>query len=119
MRKISSREMKRIMQKMGMNLSELNNVEEVIIIRKEETLRVITPTVSIIKIGDQTIFQITGEKILMEERKREDEDIPEGDIQLVAMQAGVSFEEAKKALKQVGGDLAKAILMLTAMKNKK
>jgi nascent polypeptide-associated complex subunit alpha len=38
--------------------------------------------------------------------------IPEEDARLVADQTGKSLEEAKKALEECGGDLAKAILLL-------
>jgi len=38
--------------------------------------------------------------------------ISEEDVQLVASQAGVSLEEARKALKATKGDLARAILYL-------
>jgi nascent polypeptide-associated complex subunit alpha len=39
--------------------------------------------------------------------------IPEEDVLLVAQQAGVSMERAKAALEDAGGDLARAILMLS------
>ena len=38
--------------------------------------------------------------------------IPEEDIQLVADQTGKSIEEARRALEETEGDLAKAILLL-------
>jgi nascent polypeptide-associated complex subunit alpha len=39
-------------------------------------------------------------------------EIPEEDVRLVADQTGKSMEEAKKALEETGGDLAKAILLI-------
>ncbi|RLE50960.1 MAG: hypothetical protein DRJ21_01085, partial [Candidatus Methanomethylicota archaeon] len=48
------------------------------------------------------------------EKVEEKIEIPEEDIQLVAAQAGVSLEEARKALIEAEGDLAKAILSLTS-----
>jgi len=38
--------------------------------------------------------------------------VAEEDVKLVADQTGKSMEEAKKALEESGGDLAKAILLL-------
>ena len=38
--------------------------------------------------------------------------IPEEDVRLVADQTGKSVEEAKRALEETEGDLAKAILLL-------
>jgi NACalpha-BTF3-like transcription factor len=38
----------------------------------------------------------------------------ESDVQLVAQQTGKPLEEARKALAEAGGDLAKAILTLKA-----
>ncbi|MEM2794139.1 MAG: Nascent polypeptide-associated complex protein, partial [Candidatus Methanomethylicia archaeon] len=56
-------------------------------------------------------YQVSGEETerLLESKK---ETIPDEDIRLVAYQAGVSFEEAKKALIETEGDLARAILLL-------
>jgi len=38
--------------------------------------------------------------------------VPEEDVRLVADQTGKSLEEARKALEECEGDLAKAILLL-------
>ncbi|MCR6623387.1 MAG: NagC family transcriptional regulator [Candidatus Verstraetearchaeota archaeon] len=122
MRKMSPRDMRRIMQKMGMEINEVEDVEEVVIVRKGEILKMPSPKVSIIKMGDQTIVQVTGEQIITENKEQkteQQEDVSEEDVQLVAMQAKVSLDEARKALKQTGGDLAKAILTLTASKGEK
>lgn len=119
---MSPREIRRMMQKMGMEFNEIEDVEEVIIIKKQENLKIPSPTVSMIKIGEQLIIQVSGDKILTEKReepkKIKEEEFSEEDVQLVAMQAGVSLDDARKALKQAGGDLAKAILTLTALKEK-
>ncbi|MFZ1039157.1 MAG: hypothetical protein WAN53_04665, partial [Candidatus Bathyarchaeia archaeon] len=60
----------------------------------------------------QKIFQVTGGKITEEALKRKAAAISEEDARLVADQTGKSLEEAKKALEESGGDLAKAILLL-------
>ena len=120
MRRMSSREMRRMMKKLGMQLNEIRDVEEVNIIKNDEILKITEPTVSMIKIGDQTIFQIVGEPIRIEREEKGTEEekieIPEEDVQLVAAQTGASLEEARKTLTETQGDLAKAILILNTMK---
>ncbi|RLE50811.1 MAG: NagC family transcriptional regulator, partial [Candidatus Methanomethylicota archaeon] len=46
MRRMSPREMRRLLKKFGMQLEEISDVEEVLIIRKNEILKIINPTVS-------------------------------------------------------------------------
>jgi len=118
LRRMSPREMRRMMKKLGMQLEELTDVEEVVIIRSREVIKLASPTVSVMRIGGQTIFQVIGEPTTepREEAKEEVTEIPEEDVQLVAAQAGVSLEAARKALIEAEGDLAKAILTLTSMK---
>ncbi len=56
----------------------------------------------------------------LEVREKEEEgegiEISEEDVRLVAEQAGVSIEEAREALKEAGGDIAAAILLLQERK---
>ncbi len=120
MRRLSPREMKRLLRKLGMQLEEMKDIEEVIIVKRHEVIRISDPIVSMMKIGDQTIFQIIGHPVITAkpEEVKEEVEIPEEDIQLVASQAGVSLEEARRALMETGGDLAKAILLLTSMRDK-
>jgi len=54
--------------------------------------------------GGKETFQISGDII--------ESSINDEDIKTVSEQAGVSEEEAKKALKESSGDLAEAILKL-------
>ena len=64
----------------------------------------ITPEEILIKIAEKI-----SEKALETKPKLV---IPEEDVQLVANQTGKSLEEARKALEETEGDLAKAILLL-------
>ena len=59
----------------------------------------------------QKIFQVTGGKVTekVAERKLR---IPEEDVRLVADQTRKSSEDARRALEECEGDLAKAILLL-------
>ena len=111
MRKISPREARRMMQRMGMSMDTIPDVEQVILKTASKEIIIENPEVAVLKLRGQQIFQITGEKIVEKLIKRKLE-IPEEDIRLVADQTGKSAEEARKALEESGGDLAKAILLL-------
>jgi nascent polypeptide-associated complex subunit alpha len=112
-RKMNPRSAKRMMQRMGMNMGEMPDVEEVIFRTSEKEIVVEKAQVAVIDMGGQKIFQVTGE---ISERALDSEatsvDIPEEDAQLVADQTGKSLEDAKRALEESEGDLAKAILLL-------
>jgi len=111
-RRVSPREAKRMMQRMGLSMGEVPDVQEVIIKTATKEVTVENPEVAILEMHGQKIFQVTGgnvvekaiEKVMM---------IPEEDVQLVAQQAKVSVDEARTALEQTKGDLAQAILLLT------
>jgi len=101
-----------MLEKMGINLEEVPDVEEVIIKTKEKELILKKVNVSKIKTKDTEMFQVIAEDI--EEIIKENKEINEKDIHLVAQQAKVSFETAKIALEESNGDLAQAILKLTS-----
>ena len=86
--------------------------EEVVIKTKDKEIIVQNPEVSVLEVQGQRIFQVVGGEV--SEKKREKAiSIPEEDVQLVAQQANVSLDQARVALEQAGGDLARAILLLT------
>jgi nascent polypeptide-associated complex subunit alpha len=113
-RRVSPREAKRMMQRMGLSMGEMPDVQEVIFKTSNKEIVVENPQVATLDLHGQKIFQVTGERIT--ERALEKETakvtIPEEDVRLVADQTGKSVEEAKRALEETEGDLAKAILLL-------
>lgn len=112
MRRVSPREAKRMMQRMGLSMGEMPDVQQVVFKTSTKEIIIENPEVAIMEMRGQKIFQVTGEKIV--ERAIEKKiTIPEEDIQLVATQAKVSVEEARAALEQTKGDLAQAILLLS------
>ena len=113
MRRLSPREVRRLMQKMGMEVEPLEGVKEVVFKLEGRSLVVKDPQVSVVRMAGQSIYQVLGEAVEVVEGVEELE-VSEEDVQLVASQAGVSLEEARRALKESGGDLARAILMLKA-----
>jgi len=113
-RRVSPREAKRMMQRMGLSMGEMPDVQEVIFKASNKEIVVENPQVAILDLHGQKIFQVTGERVT--ERAVEKEvarvTIPEEDVRLVADQTGKSVEEAKRVLEETEGDLAKAILLL-------
>ena len=83
-----NREMRRMLDKMGLEMKDLGSIEEVII--KTET-----------------------KELYLEEKQRDVPAIKEEDIILVMQQANVSKEKAIHALTDAKGDMAQAILSLT------
>ena len=112
-KRMNPRNAKRMMQKMGMNMGEMPDVEEVIFRTSSKEIVVDNAQVAVINMGGQKIFQVTGQ---VSERALEGQtasvEIAEEDVQLVADQTGKSMEDAKRALETSDGDLAKAILLL-------
>lgn len=106
-----NREMRRMLDKMGLDMKEMPNVEEVIIKTDTKEFYVIKPQVIEMKSKDSTIFQVVATDI--EEKQREVPTFKEEDIMLVMQQANVSKEKAIAALTESKGDMAQAILSLT------
>jgi len=116
----TGRDAMRMMQKMGMDMKEIANVKQVVIRAADKQIVVDNPTVTTITMQGQTMFQVAGGTVKEEAHKEKAEEalpITEDDVKLVAEQAGVSLEEAKKALIESGGDLAQAIIALKAKSN--
>ena len=102
-----------MMQRMGMSMDSIPEVNQVIVKTANKDIIIDEPEVAMLNMQGQKIYQVIGgrgsEKTVVVEQKLA---IPDEDIQLVAGQTGKSVEEAKKALEESSGDLAKAILLL-------
>ena len=107
-----NREMRRMLDKMGLEMKDLGNIEEVIIKTETKELYLMKPQVVEMKGKDSTIFQVVATDI--EEKQREVPVLKEEDIILVMQQADVTREKAIQALIDAKGDMAQAILNLTA-----
>ena len=110
-RRVSPRDAKRMMQRMGLRMDAIADVEQVIIKTSGKKITIEEPEVAIMEVQGQKIFQITGGKITEKVAERKSV-IPEEDVRLVADQTGKSLEAARKALEECEGNLAKAILLL-------
>lgn len=115
MRKVRPRDMRRMMHKLGIAVEEIPNVNEVIIKASDRTIILKEPQVALMKVGGQTIYEITGQAQEVKEEVVEAA-VPEEDVQLVASQTSVSLEEARKALIMSKGDIAQAIFTLKLRK---
>ena len=107
-----NRGMRRMMDKMGLDMQEVPNVQEVIIKTDKKEIHISKPAVTEMKAQDNSIFTVTADSY--EEMELEVPVFSDDDIQLVSQQAGVDEEKAKNALEEAKGDLARAILLLTS-----
>lgn len=107
-----NREMRRMLDKMGLEMQDIGNIEEVIIKTESKELYLLKPQVIQMKGKENTIFQVIASEI--EERVRDVPSIREEDIILVIQQANVGREKAIQALTDAKGDIAQAIISLTA-----
>lgn len=111
----SPRELKRALKRMGLDVEELSGVEKVEFYLKDRRIVIESPQVVVIKSKNQTVFQVVGEakeETTGKEQREAVVAVNEEDVEFVASQAGVSKEEARRALIETRGDIAEAILRL-------
>ncbi len=106
----------RMMSSLGISMKELGTAIEVTITLTDKKIRINNPNIVSLDTAAGRVYQIIGGEEIEETPQPESkqptyEPTPE-DIAIVAMQAGVTEEQARTALIEAGGDLAKAILAL-------
>jgi nascent polypeptide-associated complex subunit alpha len=117
-KRMNSREQKRMMQRMGMNMDTVGDVQQVIIRTAEKDIVIDEPEVAILQVQGQKMYQVIGGQVSEQVASQRGASaaakpaFSEEDVQLVADQTGKSLEKAKEALQEADGDLAKAILLL-------
>jgi len=115
---MNPREQKRLMQRMGMNMDSVPDVQQVIIRTAEKDIVIDEPEVAILQVQGQKMYQVIGGEVSEQApgqrlgAKPAQAAFSEEDVRLVADQTGKSLEKAKEALQECQGDLAKAILLL-------
>jgi len=122
-----NRQMRRMMDKMGLDMEEIPNVQEVIIKTDKKEIIIPKPSVTEMKSKENSIFQVIAESF--EEKELEVPIFSEDDIMLVCQQANCDEEKAKDlvcqqancdeekakdSLAETKGDIAQAILRLTS-----
>ena len=119
-RRINPREQRRLMQRMGMNMESIADVQQVIIRTAGKDIVIDDPEVAVLQVQGQKMYQVIGGQVSEQAPSARiataapaKPPFTEEDVQLVADQTGKSLEQAKEALIEVDGDLAKAILLLS------
>ncbi len=106
---LNPRKMASMMKQMGIDINEIENVEEVIIRTPEKDIIFKDAQVSIMDARGMKTYQVVGTP---QEVAREAK-IPEDDVKLVVEQTKVSESDARNALKETKGDIAAAIMKLS------
>ncbi len=110
--RIDQRKLQRMMREMGLEQEEIRGVEKVVVHLKDGTKLVFkNPSMSRLRFMGQEMYQLVGKPKRVKETS-EKKPFTEEDVKLVAEQAGVSEEKARKALEETDGDLAAAIMKL-------
>jgi len=108
---MNSRQMKQAMKKMGIHQDQIE-AEQVIIRLPDRDIIITNPEVSKVNMMGQETYQVVGEA---QEVERDLQiDISNEDIETVVDQTNVSREDAKQAIEESNGDLAAAIMKLSA-----
>jgi len=117
-RRMNPREQRRMMQRMGMNMETVPDVQQVVIRTSGKNIVIDEPQVAILEVQGQKMYQVIGGEV-SEQTPAQRQSVKaaqpvfsEEDVRLVADQTGKSLEKAKEALEECQGDLAKAILLL-------
>ena len=112
------RQMRQAMKRLGIEQEQMDGVEEVVIRTATKEYVIRDANVTAMTAQGQKIWTVVGEPIVRDRvgaKKPEGSAalaIPEEDVKLVAEKAGVSEEEARKALEDAGGEPAEAIIRL-------
>jgi len=109
--KMGDRQTRRMMDRMGINMKEIPDVQEVIIKTATKDFHILGASVSEVNAQGNRIFQVMGE---VEEVEKQQRKFSEEDILLVQQQSNATREKATAALEESDGEVAKAILRLTA-----
>jgi nascent polypeptide-associated complex subunit alpha len=116
--RVNPKQMRQAMKRMGIEQEELDGVEEVVIRTADKEYVIRNAAVTAITAQGQKIWQVIGEPIVRERADAKKaqaaapSSIPDEDVQLVAEKAGVSEDEARRALEEAGGEPAEAIIRL-------
>jgi len=105
MRNFNPQQMGKMMRSMGIKNEELD-VKRVVFELADKNLVIEQPNVSVIDMQGQKTYTVMGEA------REEQAGVPEEDVKMVAESAEVSKDEAREALEESEGDIAKAITAL-------
>jgi len=116
---MNPRKMQQMMKQMGIDVTELDAETVTITTTDGEQLVFDAPEVTRMDAQGSQTYQIVGEPETteadapaVEDGEAADEGIPEDDVNLVSVRAGVTSDKAREALEAEDGDLAAAISRL-------
>ena len=130
---VDPRQMAMMMRKMGIEVEEIEGVQEVLVRTASRDYRFRKASVSVMKAQGTETWQIQGKPEVVEKgaplsaspataqavpvptnvpQAAGPVDIPDGDVRLVMEQAGCDERRARKTLEETGGDLAEALVRL-------
>jgi len=112
--RMNPRQMQQMMKRLGINVKEIENVEQIVI--RTDTKEYIFDSAEVTEMDaqGQKTYQISGRpRVVARGKEEKEQGIPQEDIDLVAEQTGKTKAQAKKALEQTNGDIAEAIMKLT------
>lgn len=99
------KDMAKMMKQMGMDMEEID-ADEVVVKVGEKRLVFDNPSLSKIEAQGQEVWQLQGSYSEQEQGPSQE------DVELVTEKAGCTEDEARKALKDSGGDIAEAVMSL-------
>lgn len=112
--KVNERQVKRMMQQMGIKSNDLEGVEEVRILLKDKVIVLKEPNVSVIEVQGSKTYTIVGKEEILDKGAAvnlpQDTNLKEEDIKLVMEKANVTREKAIEALKSNNYMVAEAII---------
>jgi nascent polypeptide-associated complex subunit alpha len=111
---INPRQMEQMMRKMGISQTDID-ASQVIIVCPDKRIVIENPSVQKVNMSGKINYQISGNEHI-ETNKSSTPEMSEDDIQTVMDQTSSTQEEAIQALVDTKGNLAEAILLLTAEK---
>ncbi len=109
------------LKRMGVKIESIRDVERVSIEMKDKVLVLNEPEVIVFEMGNQKIFYISSNDIHEEVKTQEivskpsekiETSIKDEDVSFIAEYTGVSMDEAREALIETQGDIAKAIELI-------
>ena len=102
-RRMNPREQRRMMQRMGMNMDSVADVQQVIIRTPTKDIVIEEPEVAILQVQGQKMYQVIGGQVSEQAPSQRQTaaaakpTFSQEDVQLVSDQTGKSLEKAKEA----------------------
>ena len=116
-RGINPKQLNAMMKSMGIQMEDIDDVEEVVIRTADKEIVLTEASVSKMTAKGEVTWQVMGKETTRPRQPAAPAapvklEVRDEDVDFVAQQAGVSKEEARKALEAANGEPAEALLKL-------